>query len=851
MAENSDRAERGPDPSILSIDAALDRFEVDGASGLGRDDAGRRRERHGANTLTDEQADGPLALLAHETFTSVSLVLVLAAVAGAGIGEWVEAGAVLVALAVNIVVGFLTRLRAQRSMEALSELLEPTAEVLRERERREIDATDLVPGDIVILDEGDRVAADLRLLEAEDLRIDESSLTGESEPVMKDTTEVDVDTPLAQRTCMAFTSTMVVAGRGRGVVVATGDGTEIGRVAELTRSAEQHEPPVQSALNRLASRLIGVIAVGTVGLVLLGFVRGDDLRETTEVAIALGIAVVPEGLPAVATLTLAIGMRRMAERNALVRTPAAVETLGSTTVLCTDKTGTLTENKMRVVEVVRRDQAAPADTSDSSALPDDQFWIALCICNDADATDRESVVGDPTEVALLDGATERGIDWQRLREQHPRQHELPFTSERMFMAVQSHDVVYVKGAPERLLEAASDIGDLDASSNELAGRGLRVLAVARATAPIEDSLDRLELLGLVGLQDPPRESAIHAVDVVTGAGVDVKMITGDRPDTAVAVARRLGIDSDAPLTGSEIESSGTSTLGESAESTDVFARVTPEQKLDLVVALQEVGEVVAMTGDGVNDAPSLAQADIGIAMGSGTDMARQAADVVLTDDDIGTLEGAIAEGRRVFDNIRKFAQFLFSWHVAEVFVIVVAILLDIPAPLTALMVLWNNIVIDIVPSFALALEPGGDDVLERPPRPPGEPVVTRPILTRILLHGLLIGAVGLGGFEVARSWLDLDLDQARAVAFVGMSGAQTLHQFNVRRASGSGFTGASNNPWLWVGMAVVALLTALAVFTPLAGVLGMTPPPPSGWALVAVMAALPLAAIQSFRLVRR
>jgi Ca2+-transporting ATPase len=580
----------------------------------------------------------------------------------------------------------------------------------------------------VSLEAGDQVPADLRLIEVGDLTIEESALTGESEPVRKQTDPVAREAALGDRTNMAFMGTTVQSGRGRGVVVATGVGAEVGRIAELTAGTASLQAPLQAGLERLG-RMLTVAVIGlAVGLVLLGLARGLALDEVLEVSIALAVAIVPEGLPAVATLTLTVGMRRMARQNALVRRLPVVETLGSTTVIASDKTGTLTRNQMQVVETVRADGISEAE-----------LWEAASLCNDADVSPDGEPVGDPTEVALLEAAEAAGVDWRQHRDAMQRTGEVPFDSATKRMAVAIDEAVYLKGAPEALIDGDGPLRELAEAAERMSSQALRTLAVARrrtsmdaSRATADDYFDDLELLGVLGLTDPSRPEAIDAVATCQRAGIRVVMITGDQPRTAAAIGEEFGLRTDRVLSGQDVEGLDAEGLADAAADTDVFARVAPEHKLRIVEALQARGEFVAVTGDGVNDAPALGQANVGVAMGAaGTDVARQAADIVLTDDNFSTIEHAVAEGRRIFANIQRFGRFIFSWHLGVTTIVAVAMLVGSSPPLGGLMVLWNNLVIDVLPSFALALEPAGQDTMKDPPRPADEPVIGRSTLRRI------------------------------------------------------------------------------------------------------------------------
>ncbi|MGM0385093.1 MAG: cation-translocating P-type ATPase, partial [Actinomycetota bacterium] len=832
----------------VAADEVLTSLRVDPETGLSSDEAADRQQRHGRNVLEARERASAARILLDQVRSTVVVLLAVAVVAGVLIGEYAEAVAIAVVLVVNTVVGFVTELRAVRSVEGLRSLASTIADVERDDTREELDAAELVPGDIVSVEAGDQIAADIRLVEASDLTVEEAALTGESAAVEKTTEAVDADSGVGDRTSMLFMGTTVQSGRGRGVVVATGSRTEVGQIATMVEGAQTGRAPLQEGLDRLGRTLSIVVVVVTAALIGIGLLRGLDIREVLEVAIALAVAVVPEGLPAVATLTLTVGMRRMARRNALVSRLPTVETLGSTTVVASDKTGTLTTNVMEVVDV------ALADGVEESTL-----WETAILANDADISEDGEDIGDPTETALLRAAEDAGVDWRELRAAAARRAEDPFDSESKRMAVVVGDTVHAKGAPEVLLDGDSPLGR---AAEEMGERALRTLAIGRRTVAdgeIEDGTDPgdlayegLELLGVVGLQDPPREDAIRALETLRGAGIRVVMVTGDQPRTARAVADQMGIRAERVISGSELADLDDDAFTAAVGEVDVYARVEPEQKLRIVEALQAAGEVVAVTGDGVNDAPALRQADVGVAMGeSGTDVAREAADIILMDDDFATIEAAVEEGRRIVANIRRFGQFLFSWHLGIVLLIATSITAGFSAPLAGLMILWNNLVIDVIPSFALALEPGRDDAMHDPPRPKDEPVLGRGTLKRILVQGALIAAVGLSAFFLGLETLGLTLPQAQTMTFIAVTTAQLLAVFNARSERGSGFAGATRNPFLWAALGITLVLESIALFVaPLRDVLGLTALTGTGWGIAAALALIPLVTTQGVRFAR-
>ncbi|WP_428962171.1 cation-translocating P-type ATPase [Micromonospora fluostatini] len=832
-------------PHGLAGAEVLARLDVDPECGLASDEVDRRRSVVGRNALALSTQRSSWRILLDQVRSVVVVLLAAAVVAGLVIGETVEAAAVAVVIIVNTIVGFVTELRALRSMEALRHLTAARADVERQNRREEIDAAELVPGDLVSVEAGDQAPADIRILEAEDLTVEESALTGESEAVVKNVDPVRPDTPLADRTNMLYSGTTVRAGRGRGVVVATGPATEVGRIADLAASTETVQAPLKAGLEQLG-RILSLVVVGlAAALAGLGLVRGLDVEEVVEVAIALAVAVVPEGLPAVATLTLTVGMRRMAREHALVRRLPTVETLGSTNVIAADKTGTLTANEMQVVEV------ALADGVDERVL-----WESAVICNDADVAPDGTPVGDPTELALLLGAQASGLDWRTLRAEHTRRAEVPFDPSTKRMAVVTDGAVHAKGAAEVLLDPQQHAALL-ARVDDMSGRALRTLAIGAGRPPADSASDdelfgAVGPLGVLGMIDPPRPAAVDAVTTCHRAGIRVIMITGDQPRTAAAIAREVGLRAGKAVTGAELDRLDNDALAHEIRNSDVFARVAPEQKLRLVRALQAAGGIVAVTGDGVNDAPALRQADVGIAMGrTGTDVAREAADIVLTTDDFSTIERAIQEGRRIFANVRRFGQFLFSWHLSVVLVVTAALALGLDAPLVGLMILWNNLIIDVIPSFALALEPSSDEAMREPPRPKGEPVLGAGTVRRILIHGSLVGAVAFTAYLLATKVMNLDLDQARTMTFVTLTFAQLLAVFNARTDTGSGLRGATRNPYLWGALALTVALESLALGVPaMRDLLGLTTLHARDWAVALSLAAIPVVLVQTVRVIR-
>ena len=780
--------------------AAAAELKVDPATGLSHSEAAERLGHYGPNELEESQRRSPVSMFLEQFTSPLVVVLIAAAVASATLHDVKDAAVIGVILLLNAVVGFLQEYRADQSMRALKRLTVPQVRVRREGAETFIAAPEVVPGDIVLLQAGDITPADARLLTAANLRADESPFTGESHPVDKDPRVLaDPKLPVAERTNMVHSGTAIVYGRGEAIVVATGMRTELGAIATALQSAEETETPLQRRLADLGKTL-AIWALGLCVVILAaGLLRGEPLRDMIMVAIALAVAAIPEGLPAVVTIALALGARRMARRNALVRSLPAVEGLGSVTVICTDKTGTLTRNEMTVTNIVVDAQewevtgvgCQPVGTlqppdGDARSLPEvlERLLAAGVLCNDAvldydpAAPDQCRVLGDPTEGALLTLAAKAGLDLAGLREQLPRTDEVPFDSERKRMAtlhvLDTQPLVAAKGSPETILavcqqacwggaERAMDDqlrDEILQRMQQLASRGRRVLALADRRNDGSQPLDsNLTFLGLVGIIDPPRPEAKAAVAECHSAGIRTVMITGDHKLTAQAIAAELGMlrPGDRALTGPELDALSAEELRDEVERVSIYARVTPDHKLKLVEALQDRGEIAAMTGDGVNDAPALRQADIGVAMGiTGTDVAREASRLVLADDNFATIVAAVREGRIIFDNMRKFLRFLLNTNLAEILTMLVAILAGWPVPLTALQILWVNLVTDGLPALALGFEPGDPDIMKRKPRDPRATLLSVSMMRSIGIHGAVMAtsvlfAMHLGNDQVRQT----------------------------------------------------------------------------------------------------
>jgi cation-transporting ATPase F len=858
-------------------------LETDVTKGLASDEAVRRLERFGSNVLPKFRRRGPLIRFLLQFHHPLIYVLLAATAVTASLGEWVDAGVIFGVVLVNAMVGFIQESRAEAALDALASMMRTEARVRRDGQTVRIPSEDIVPGDVVLLESGDKIPADLRLTRIRELRVDESALTGESLPVEKADQVLTPETVVGDRKNMAFSGTFVTYGQGTGVVVSTGTETELGRIHQLMGETTQLATPLT---NKLAS-FSKVLTVAILGLAAvtfaLGLWRGQPATEIFMAAVALAVGAIPEGLPAAVTITLAIGVGRMARRNAIIRKLPAVETLGSTTVICSDKTGTLTKNEMTVqaifaggcvfevkgagyepigeiregLDVKRETRSASENlspvTSHASSLPPalHEVLMAGLLCNDAQHLERDgrwTIVGDPTEGALLVAAKKAGLDPERLNDVLPRIDAIPFESERQFMATlhraenDRDAVIYLKGAVEKTVRLCDRMLDADGTERafdaplvldqveRLAGQGLRVLAFARKSAPTaavslaeRDIEGGLTLLGLQAMMDPPRPEAVAAVRACQQAGIAVKMITGDHAVTARAIAAQIGLDGRkhrengelVAMTGSELATISQDALAGAAERTAVFARVSPEQKLRLVEALQARAHVVAMTGDGVNDAPALKQANIGVAMGrGGTEVAKEAADMVLTDDNFASIEAAVEEGRCVFDNLTKFIVWTLPTNMGEGLVLLTAIAFGAVLPILPVQILWINMTTAVALGLMLAFEPKEPGIMARPPRDPDQPILTGVLIERIVLVSFLMlaGAYGVFLWELERT---ASVVAARTAAVNVFVMVELFYLFNCRSLEHSMFhVGLFSNPWIWRGIAAMTGLQLLLTYVP-------------------------------------
>jgi Ca2+-transporting ATPase len=794
-------------------------------------------------------------------------------------GRTVDGVVVLGVVALNALIGFVQEFRAGRAIEALSSLVPEMVTVMRDGEAALVPSAEVVRGDVVLLQPGDRVAADMRLLDARSLRASEASLTGESLPVEKSVEPVPPESAVGDRTSMVHGGTLVTAGTGNAVVVATGMRTELGRISELLTEAAEPETPLNRALARVGRAITLAVAVVAAAIFAVAMLRGYPAVDAVLVAVSLAVAAIPEGLPTIVTIALAIGVRRMARRRAIVRSLPAVETLGSTTVICTDKTGTLTRNEMTVQALwtprgsyrVGGVGYAPRgeltrDGERVEPLPEELAPLAMAavLCSDAELHEREGeweLVGDPTEGALVACAWKLGFEPAATRARFPRLDVIPFDSDRPVMATlhrtpEGGRVAYVKGAPEAVLPRCAEAAAAEVEAR--AAEGARMLALAELRVePGRDTLDPadldagLALLGLAALVDPPREEAVAAVAACRRAGIAVKMITGDHAATARAIGEQVGLSGGEVLTGAQLAAMDPAALGEAAGRVAVFARVAPEHKLRLVRALQEAGEVTAMTGDGVNDAPALRQADIGVSMGvAGTAAAREASDVVLADDNFATIVAAVEEGRRVFDNLRKALAFLVPTNGGQVLLVLLPVLF-FPVvdgqpllPVEPVQILWVNLVVAVGLALPLALEEGEPDAMHRPPRRRDEPLLGRGVLLRSVLVATVVGVSGIASFLLEQG-AGAGLRQAQTAAVTTAILTQCLYLLECRSLTRSVFAVRPwSNPWIYAGIGGVLLAQAAFVHLPLLnGLFGSAPLSAGAWlrALLVALVVIPVA----------
>lgn len=820
--------------------------------GLDSREAQLRLERYGPNLLIEKERKSLGMMFLDQFKDFMILVLIAAAVVAGVIGEPADTITIAVIVLLNAVLGFVQEYRAEKAMAALKKMAAPSTTVIRDGQIETITAEQLVPGDLVVLEAGNVVPADLRLTEAVQLQVDEAALTGESLPVEKQTESLKKeDLALGDRKNMSYKGTLVTFGRGRGLVVGTGMQTELGQIAVLLQDQEEGRTPLQKRLSLFSQKLAYAVLAICVIVFLAGLMRGEPPLLMLLTAISLAVAAIPEALPAVITISLALGARKLVKQHALIRKLPAVETLGSVTYICSDKTGTLTLNRMTVEQVYIDEHVCPTEDlvssnpdsfSDESGLEENQsnkLLIALALCNDAQLGSSGEIIGEPTEIALFELAQEKGFVREKLFETYPRLAEIPFDSERKLMTTfhpweNGQVISFTKGAAEEIVERSGKImtpeGQAEINrakvlevSEQIAGNGLRTLGLGlRVWDALPDPLTSeqvesdLVLIGIVGMLDPPRPEAAESVAQCRSAGIHPVMITGDHPLTAEVIARRVGIlrgQGESVMTGQELEQLALEEFENKVEKIRVYARVAPRQKLKIIKALQDKGHFVAMTGDGVNDAPALKRADIGVAMGiTGTDVSKEASHMLLLDDNFATIVKTVKEGRRIFDNIRKFIKYTMTSNLGEIWTIFLAPLLGLPIPLLPIHILWINLVTDGVPGLALAAEPGERNIMKRPPRDPKESIFARGLGTHIIWVGLLMGAISI----MTQAWfIDAKQTHWQTMVFTVLCLSQMGHVLAIRSEEESFFTqGALSNKPLLGAVLLTFTLQMLTIYVP-------------------------------------
>ena len=892
-------------------DAIIEKLNADKEKGLSNSEVEEKRKQYGYNELKEGKKKSTFIKFLEQFKDFMIIILIIAAIISGIVGYIQGEGItdsiiIMIVVISNAIIGVMQENKAEKSLEALKKLSSYSAKVLRNGHIDVIASRDLVPGDIVVLETGDYVPADIRLIEAVNLKAQEASLTGESVPVEKNTETIEnIEAGLGDRTNMAFSSSLITYGRGKGIVVETGMNTEVGKIAGILNNTEKSETPLQIRLNKLGKTLgIASIAICVV-IFIIGLLYGKDIIEMFMTAVSLAVAVIPEGLAAVSTIVLAIGVQRMVKKNAIVKKLPAVETLGSSTVICSDKTGTLTQNKMTVQKLFYNNQLKEIDKIDLDKENGELEKLVYCsmLCNDTKVGRDDKLTGDPTETALVDMGFKLGFR-PDLFEQMPRVQEIPFDSDRKLMTtvVRYNDnkyIVYTKGGVDELLDRCNsyvmaneikfDIEDytkiIDKENDVMAKEALRVLAMAYKEiyhVPSESEMKDLEkdltYIGMVGMIDPPREEVKIAVEKCKEAGIKTVMITGDHKATAVAIAKQLGIleDGEEAVTGSDIEKMSQEELERRVENIRVYARVSPEHKVRIVKAWQSHGEIVAMTGDGVNDAPALKTSDIGCAMGIvGTDVAKEAADVILTDDNFATIVSAVEEGRRIYDNILKAIQFLLSSNVGEVVLLFVAILItpllskifgidiNLIEPLLPIHILWINLVTDSLPALALAFDPANSDIMKRKPLKPKSGIFTKGRTWRIIYQGLMIGLLTLAAFIIGLSTKnppviegltpeEVRVEIGQTMAFVVLAFSELIHVFNIRNDKESIFkTGIGGNKQLfWAILASSALMLIILAIEPLRAIFSIPVLPLENIVEMIVLIIAPIVIVEIFKLLK-
>lgn len=853
---------QNPTPGWHSIETAdvFDAIQTN-ENGLSSDEYKKRLQQYGFNRLDPQKSNGPLKRFLLQFHNVLIYVLIISGFITLLLGHWIDSGVIFGVVFINAIIGFIQEGKAEKALDAIRNLLSHNASVRRDGKLITVAADQLVPGDILFLQSGDKVPADIRLFKTKELRIDEAMLTGESVPADKNTNVASEDASIGDRKGMAYSGTLVTFGQGHGIVVATGDATEIGRISQLLQTVQTLTTPLIRQIGEFAKWL--TLAIGILALLTLlygVFVQNYSLSDMFIAAVGLTVAAIPEGLPAIMTITLAIGVQRMAKSNAIIRRLPAVETLGSITVICSDKTGTLTRNEMTVQTISTASEVF--EVSGAGYQPHGEFSLAnqsvdietkpalqqithaALLCNDASINEKDGqwvLQGDPTEGALVTIGLKAGLDAMFEHEQFPRVDVIPFESEHRFMATLHHDhaehrFIYLKGAPEKLLEMcqlqrtstgedeAIDLAYWESSIENMASRGQRLLAIAIKPSnkhhnelTFSDVEDGLILLGIFGIIDPPRTEAISAVKTCQSAGIRVKMITGDHAITASAIGLQMGIgDGKTYIKGTELDTYSDEKLREAIQHTDVFARTSPEQKLRIVQALQASGEVVSMTGDGVNDAPALKRADVGVAMGlKGTEVAKEAAEMVLADDNFASISHAVKQGRTVYDNLKKTILFILPTNGGEALTVILAIILGRSLPITPVQILWINMITAVTLALALAFEPSENNVMQRPPRNPREPILSGFLIWRVVFVSIIL-VTGTFGMFVWYREAGMSIEFSRTVAVNTLVMFEIFYLFNSRYllAPSLNWQGITGNRYVLFSISILIVFQMAFTYLP-------------------------------------
>ncbi|MCO5384853.1 calcium-transporting P-type ATPase, PMR1-type [Desulfosporosinus sp.] len=864
-----------------STEAVVEEFKVNLTTGLSENEVIQRREKHGLNELTSKKPKTLLRIFLSQLNNIMIYILIGAALISGFIGEISDAVIIGIVILINAIVGVIQESKAEKALDALKKLSTPKALVKRDGESREIPSQEVVSGDLVIIDAGRYIPCDLRLIETANLQIEESALTGESVPSDKQANLIieAEDTPLGDQKNMAFMSTLATYGRGAGIAVATGMDTQIGKIATMLEESTDEQTPLQKKIEELG-KILGLAAIGICALMfLVGVLQDRDLYEMFLIALSLAVAAIPEGLPAIVTIVLAMGVQRLIKEHAIVRKLPAVETLGSVSVICSDKTGTLTQNKMTVTHFFANDEQGEITSIDLNKEAHRLLLENLVLCNDSTYSETAKT-GDPTEIALLEAGNRFDLSKDLLQKTYPRVHEIPFDSDRKLMTTVHNSnnqfIVFTKGALDSLLKISTDAyingetvtlteelkNKIIEASNKMSDDALRVLGAAYKSLAADPSKEgdkieeNLTFIGLVGMIDPPRLEVKDSIALCKKAGIKTVMITGDHKNTAFAIANELGISNNIEevMSGSELDKLTQDQLNDKIEGLSVFARVSPEHKVTIVKAIRSRGNIVSMTGDGVNDAPSLKAADIGVAMGiTGTDVAKGAADIVLTDDNFSTIVSAIKEGRNIFNNIKKSIIFLLSCNLGEVVALFLAILLGWASPLRPIHILWVNLVTDTLPALSLGVDSGDPTVMDKKPRDPKATLFAEGAGLRLISNGALIGILTLTAFVIGNNLYPDSLMHAQTMAFVVLSISQLFHSLNMRHPDKSIFElGVFTNKNLVYSILLGILLQVIVITVPaLASVFKVYPLTIRDWAFVLLLSVMPLVINEIIKAIRR